>query len=113
MDQAKLKQILTAVKEGMMATDEAMEKLKGLPSEIIDCAHLDHQRKLRTGIPEVIFGENKDVGQIIDIAKQMPVLGPKLHFNSETEKFHGEKSELANEFLKDTYREPFVIPDNV
>jgi predicted dehydrogenase len=49
----------------------------------------------------------------IDVAEQLPALGPKLHFDSKTETFHGEKSERANLFLKDTYREPFVIPDSV
>lgn len=52
-------------------------------------------------------------GHGIDISEQLPALGPKLHFDSETEQFHGEKSELANQFLKDTYRDPFVIPENV
>ncbi|MCK4750486.1 MAG: hypothetical protein KAT15_25690 [Bacteroidales bacterium] len=52
-------------------------------------------------------------GHGIDISQQLPALGPQLHFDSEKEQFHGEKSELANQFLKDTYRDPFVIPENV
>ena len=49
----------------------------------------------------------------IDIATQLPVLGPQLFYHSEQEKFHGQHSEMANLFLKDTYRAPFVIHDQV
>jgi predicted dehydrogenase len=41
------------------------------------------------------------------------VVGPVLHFDSKTERFTGPMSERANEFLKDSYREPFVIPERV
>ncbi len=49
----------------------------------------------------------------IDITKELPSVGPLLHFDSEKEQFYGEHSERANMFVKDTYREPFVIPDKV
>ena len=45
----------------------------------------------------------------IDLSAVPPALGPELLFDSEKEKFHGEQNDLANLFLKDTYREPFVI----
>jgi predicted dehydrogenase len=49
----------------------------------------------------------------VDLGTEGLVIGPLLHFDSQTERFTGSLSELANEFLKDTYREPFVIPDRV
>ncbi len=49
----------------------------------------------------------------IDIAKEMPSVGPVLQFDSEKEEFFGEHSDRANMFVKDSYREPFVIPDIV
>jgi hypothetical protein len=49
----------------------------------------------------------------IDITKQLPVLGPQLFFDSKKEQFYDANSEMANLYLKDTYREPFIIPDNV
>jgi len=49
----------------------------------------------------------------IDISEQLPVLGPKLLFDSEMEAFHGSNSKMANLYLKDTYREPFQIPEDV
>jgi len=45
--------------------------------------------------------------------KEEMYLGQALNFHSPTEKFTGEHSEIANLFLKDNYREPFVIPENV
>jgi hypothetical protein len=33
--------------------------------------------------------------------------------NSKTEYFTGDNSAMANLFVKDTYREPFVIPEKV
>jgi len=49
----------------------------------------------------------------IDVSKQEIVLGPKLFFNSKNEEFYNSNSKMANLYLKDTYREPFVIHENV
>jgi hypothetical protein len=49
----------------------------------------------------------------IDITKQLPVMGPQLSYHSEQEKFQGQNSEMANLFLKDTYRAPFIINEQV
>lgn len=49
----------------------------------------------------------------IDITKQLPVLGPQLFFDSKKEQFHDLNSEMANLYLKDTYRDPFVIHENI
>jgi hypothetical protein len=49
----------------------------------------------------------------INPAKENFYLGPELAFDSVTERFTGENSEVANLFLKRNYREPFVIPEKV
>ena len=49
----------------------------------------------------------------IDVAKQLPILGAQLSYNWEHEVFYGQNSEKANLYLKDTYREPFVIHEHV
>lgn len=67
----RLKKLLAEVRDGQLSIDVALDVLKGWPSEVIECAHLDHHRRLRTEIPEVIYGENKTAGQIIEIAKRM------------------------------------------
>ncbi|MBI3540553.1 MAG: nickel pincer cofactor biosynthesis protein LarB [Deltaproteobacteria bacterium] len=40
-------------------------------SKILDFVQLDHCRELRTGVPEIVFGENKSVSQITAIIKEM------------------------------------------
>jgi predicted dehydrogenase len=49
----------------------------------------------------------------LDPEKEDIYMGPELSFDSQTERFTGEHSEMANLFIKDSYREPFVIPENI
>ena len=69
MDIAKLKDLLMRVSSGKCDVDEAVETLKHWPAEMLDFARLDHHRNLRTGLPEVVYGENKEPGQIAAILK--------------------------------------------
>jgi NCAIR mutase (PurE)-related protein len=45
--------------------------LKHWPAESIEFACLDHHRSLRTGFPEVVYGEDKSAEQIAAIMKNM------------------------------------------
>lgn len=67
MDRAELKLLLQKVKEDRLGVDEALECLRHLPFEELECATVDHHRALRQGFPEVIFGESKSVGQMEQI----------------------------------------------
>ncbi|SDO46658.1 nickel pincer cofactor biosynthesis protein LarB [Desulforhopalus singaporensis] len=71
MDPRTLTDLLNRVKDATCTVEEAMQQLTGFPSEIMEHANLDHQRHLRTGIPEVIYGASKTVEQIITIARAM------------------------------------------
>jgi len=71
MDEQGLRRLLEGLHSGQISVDEAVSELKGWPQCPSDFADLDHHRKLRTGIPEVIFGENKSVDQLIEIARSM------------------------------------------
>lgn len=71
MDQKHLEELLLAIQAGTVAIPEAMETLKHFPSEFLTDACIDHHRELRTGLPEVIFGESKTAEQIITIARAM------------------------------------------
>ena len=46
-------------------------------------------------------------------ANETLYMGHALNFDSSTERFTGEHAETANLFVKDSYREPFVIPEHV
>jgi NCAIR mutase (PurE)-related protein len=68
MDQTTLIQLLSSVKLGQCSVEDAVNRLQYLPSEIIVDACIDHHRTIRTGMPEVIYGESKTAEQIAAIA---------------------------------------------
>ena len=67
MQPQRLKEILTQVKNGQIDIDQAVEKLRHLPSEDLGFACIDHHRQLRCGFPEVIYCPGKTTEQIIKI----------------------------------------------
>lgn len=71
MDQDYLEKLLTQIQNGSVTISEGIKTLKHFPSEPMKDACLDHQRMLRTGLPEVIYGESKSTEQIISIARAM------------------------------------------
>ncbi len=63
-----MKEILKKLMEGKISLEEAEKSLKSMQiKEIEDFAKLDTCRDVRTGIPEVIFAENKENGDLIKI----------------------------------------------
>ena len=71
MDSNHLKELLENIRSGDTPVEEALQQLRNFPSESIEGACVDHQRQLRTGLPEVIFGESKNAPQIVAIATTM------------------------------------------
>ncbi len=71
MNQDQLTKLLQGVQAGQCSIDDAVARLKHLPSETMQDACLDHHRSLRTGIPEVIYGASKTPEQIITIANAL------------------------------------------
>ncbi len=78
MNENELKQLLEAVKNNEIGIDEASEKLKTLPFEDLGYAKVDHHRAVRTGFPEVIFGETKTPEQIASIMKKLAADGGNI-----------------------------------
>jgi pyridinium-3,5-biscarboxylic acid mononucleotide synthase len=75
--------LLEQVRDGSLSIDAAMHELSAFPDELVPEGCLDHQRTLRTGIPEVIYGAGKTAQQITAIAKAMlahggPVLATRV-----------------------------------
>ena len=71
MNEDNLRKLLASLSRGEISTDEVLERLKDLPYEDIGTACIDHHRSLRRGISEVIFGEGKEVSDIVDIMERM------------------------------------------
>lgn len=68
---SETKQILESVKNGSMSVDDALLKLKTEPYKDIGFAKVDLHRKVRQGVPEVIYGAGKTPDQIIGIIDAM------------------------------------------
>ncbi|WP_163337042.1 nickel pincer cofactor biosynthesis protein LarB [Desulfopila sp. IMCC35008] len=71
MDKQTLHRLLSEVREGACTVEKAVQTLKDFPSEQLDHTCIDHHRTIRTGIPEVVYGESKSSAQIRDICRAM------------------------------------------
>lgn len=71
MTENELRQLLHEVKEGRLAVEEALERLKTLPYEDLGFAKVDHHRALRKGFPEVVFCEGKTASQVVEIMQRL------------------------------------------
>ncbi|MEB3164146.1 MAG: nickel pincer cofactor biosynthesis protein LarB [Prochlorothrix sp.] len=75
MQPTELKSLLDRVATGHLSPTEALTQLKNFTGETVeDFARVDHHRSLRTGFPEVIWGQDKTPEQI---AKIMQTLSQK------------------------------------
>jgi hypothetical protein len=71
MNEDKLRKMLKDLQDGKKDVDDVLEILRSWPYEDLGFARVDHHRSLRRGFPEVIFGEGKSAGQIVEIMKAM------------------------------------------
>ena len=78
MNQEHIRQLLEKVASGNLEPDKALEQLRDLPFENLGFAHIDHHRALRTGFPEVIFGQGKTREQILSIAERITEHGSQM-----------------------------------
>jgi pyridinium-3,5-biscarboxylic acid mononucleotide synthase len=70
-----IKAILDKVAAGKLSTSTAIKKLGLLSFVNLEFAKIDHQRLMRTGVPEVIFAPGKTDEQIIKIFARMKKAG--------------------------------------
>lgn len=68
MDQEQMRILLEQVSSGEVDVTAALERMRHLPFEDIGFAKLDHHRALRHGMPEVVFGQGKQIGHVVEIA---------------------------------------------
>jgi NCAIR mutase (PurE)-related protein len=67
----ELKGLLRRVRRGAVTVDAAARALAEAPFEHLEFATLDHQRALRTGFPEVVFGQGKTAEQMVAIVRRL------------------------------------------
>ncbi len=75
MKKASLLELLAAVQSGTLTPAAATERLANLPYEDLGHARIDHHRSLRTGLPEVIYAQNKSPEQTTEIFTRMAASG--------------------------------------
>jgi pyridinium-3,5-biscarboxylic acid mononucleotide synthase len=78
LEQDSIRDLLVRVRGGEVSVDDALEKLRDLPFEDIGLACIDHHRSLRRGLSEVIYGEGKEVEDILAIMESMLAKGDNV-----------------------------------
>jgi len=78
MTPQRLREILEQVAAGADSPEAALEKIRHLPFEDLGFAKVDHHRDLRSGFPEVIFGQGKTNEQIVGIARKLREAGQNV-----------------------------------
>ncbi len=66
-----MKKLLTEVRDHRMDPEAALKKMAHFPFADLEFAKLDFHRQLRQGFPEVIFGEGKELNELIRILGKM------------------------------------------
>ena len=70
MNTEQIHSLLSEVAAGTKTVEDALVNLRDLPYEDLGFARLDHHRALRTGVPEVIFGQGKTPSQVAVIVER-------------------------------------------
>ena len=71
MDPQRLQQLLAAVAAGEVSPEAAMERLAELPFADLGFAKLDLHRELRSGLPEAVYAEGKQAGDLVAICRRV------------------------------------------
>ena len=75
---SNLRHLLESLKRGEVSTDDVLARVKTLGYEDLGFAKLDHHRRVRTGYPEVIYGEGKTPGQVGEIFRRLADREPNV-----------------------------------
>lgn len=79
----RIEDLVAGLADGSVSEPDALAVLRDYPTEDLGFARLDHHRTIRQGFPEVVFGEGKTTGQIVEIvdrlrSREHPVLVTRL-----------------------------------
>ena len=71
MRPAELTSLLRQVRRGHITPARAAREIGEVPLERLEFAALDHQRALRTGFPEVVFGLGRSPAQLVALVRRL------------------------------------------
>ncbi len=96
MDHSSLLKLLEQVRDGRVSPDDAVSQMRHMPFEDLGFAKVDHHRRLRAGMPEVIFSRGKTPNQVAQIFKKLAQHGGNvLATKAEREHFRAVKRSVA------------------
>ena len=75
---SQLESLLKRVYSGRLTPEKALEALKHYPYQDLEYAKIDHNRELRKGFPEIIYGLGKSDDQILGISREIVKKGGNL-----------------------------------
>lgn len=78
MNADELKKLLERVQSGSVSPDEAVQQLRHMPFEDLGFAKVDHHRRLRVGMPEIIFGQGKAPEHLAEIFARLAEHGTNV-----------------------------------
>lgn len=114
MEQERIKAILKDIENGKCSADEAFAMLKSQSYEDLGYAKVDHQRGLRQGVGEVIYGAGKTKEQIEGIVGSMLKSGEKsiLITRMPKESFEYLKSNIDSQITYDEISKICIVGEN-
>jgi NCAIR mutase (PurE)-related protein len=71
VDEAALREMLAAVRDGRISPDDAVARLARLPFADLGHTKVDHHRALRQGLPEAVYGPGKSPDQCAAIVAEL------------------------------------------
>jgi NCAIR mutase (PurE)-related protein len=77
-DEQTIRQLLHEVERGTCSTDDAVVRLRSLPTEDLGFARLDHHRSLRQGFTEVVYCAGKTPAQTAHIMERLAGQHPRV-----------------------------------
>ena len=103
MDPTALRKLFDQVRAGKLSPDDAVARMRHLPFEDLGFAKVDHHRRIRVGMPEVIFSKGKTAPQVAQIFQRLAAQGGNvLATKAESSQFRAVKKLVR----KAQYREP-------
>jgi pyridinium-3,5-biscarboxylic acid mononucleotide synthase len=86
VDRSQLLALLDAVRSGTVAPGDAAKQIGDLPFAAAAEVVIDHHRELRTGVPELVFGQSKTPAQIATAMRELASRGAALATRVDAEK---------------------------
>ncbi len=71
MSPESLRRLLESLQRGEVTTEEVLDRVKAMTFEDVGFAKIDHHRRIRSGYPEVVYGEGKTPEQVAEIFSRL------------------------------------------